>query len=64
MKYAFDPEIASRLTSLESLDFIDYHAFRDAQRTSRATYTPATAVHKHDVAVPGSAGSPDVSVRV
>ncbi|MFE9453956.1 alpha/beta hydrolase [Streptomyces sp. NPDC006739] len=67
MTYAYDPEIAPWLSMLPSGPVTDFQELRtrceEAVRGGLPSYEPDIAVIKRDVTVPGSHGSPDVTIR-
>ncbi len=68
MTYAYDPEITPWLSMLPSGPVTDSQELRtrskETVRGGLPSYGPDIAIIKRDVTVPGSHGSPDVTIRV
>jgi acetyl esterase len=65
-EYALDPELAGAVAALPQLDLSDLAVARETLTRLRATLPPAdeSGVSVREVAAPGPAGAPDVTLRI
>jgi acetyl esterase len=65
-EYALDPELAEAVAALPQLDLADLPTARETLARLRSTLPPAdeAGVSVREVAVPGPAGAPDVTLRI